>query len=99
MQAHDACEVGQPAWDAELTLHPGIDPPVHPALDRIVDGGWEFSPADEAIRDFVGELPTVSAVEEIPDGLIGAAGRFRNTFHGEHPGFVWLRMVADRAKE
>jgi len=45
---------------------------VHPALDRLIDRAPEVSPAAEAHRDLIGEVPAVPAIEEVVDGLIAA---------------------------
>ena len=45
VHAHEAGQVGQPLRDPELALDRDIDPPVHPALDRLIDSAREVWPA------------------------------------------------------
>ena len=57
LHAHEAGQVGQPLRDPELALDRGIDPAVHSALDRLINSAREVSPAAEAYRDLIGEVP------------------------------------------
>ena len=45
VHAHEAGQVGQPLRDPELALDRDVDPPVHPALDRLIDSAREVWPA------------------------------------------------------
>src|SRR5215204_4144661 len=85
LHAHQTGEVRQPLPDPELALDRGIDPAVHPALDRRIDRAREVSPAAETHRDLIGEVPAVPAVEEVADGLNAATRALRDPRYSKRP--------------
>src|SRR5215218_2607456 len=99
LHAHEAGEVGQPLRDPELALDRGIDPPVHPALDRLIDSAREVSPAAEAHRDLIGEVPPVAAIEEVADGLIAATRALRDPRYSKRPRLIGLGVLLNTAVE
>src|SRR5829696_6178607 len=99
VHAHEAGQVGQPLRDPELALDRGIDPAVQPALDRLVDSARQVSPAAEAHRDLIGEVPAVPAIEEVAGRLVRAAGAFCDPSYGERPRLIGRSAMLDRAVE
>src|SRR5829696_383080 len=99
VHAHEAGQVGQPLRDPELALDRGIDPAVHPALDRLIDSAWEARPAAEAHRDLIGEVPAVAATEEVADGLIAATRALRDPRYSKRPRLIGLRVLPNNAVE
>jgi hypothetical protein len=47
----------------------GLDPLVHPDLDRLIDSAREVWPPAEAHLDLIGEVPAVPAIEEAAEPL------------------------------
>src|SRR5215218_9963733 len=92
LHAHEAGQVGQPLRDPELALDRGIDPAVHPALDRLSDRAREVSPAAEAHRDLIGEVPAVAAIEEVADGL-AATRALRDPRYSKRPRLIGPRVA------
>src|SRR5215216_1461619 len=99
VHAHEAGQVGQPLRDPELALDRGIDPPVHPALDRLIDRAREVSPAAEAHRDLIGEVPAVPAIEEVADGLNAATRALRDPRYSKRPRLIGLGVLLNSAVE
>src|SRR5215218_7590183 len=99
LHAHEAGQVGQPLWDPELALDRGIDPAVHPALDRLIDSAREVSPAAEADRDLIGEVPAVPAIEEVADGLMAATRALRDPGYSKRPRLIGLGVLPNTAVE
>src|SRR5215207_1412037 len=99
VHAHEAGQIGQPRRDPELALGRGIDPAVHPALDRLIDSAREVSPAAEAHRDLIGEVPAVPAIEEVADGLIAATRALRNPGYSKRPRLMGLGVLRNTAVE
>src|SRR3954462_4440403 len=88
VHAHEAGEVGHPLRDPELALDRGIDPPVHPALDRLIGSAQEVSPAAEAHCDLIGEVPAVPAIEKVADRLIAATRALRDPGYSNRPRLI-----------
>src|SRR5215216_417136 len=99
LHAHESGEVGQPVRDPELALDRGIDPAVHPALDRLIDSAREVSPAAEAHRDLIGEVPAIPAIEEVADGLIAATRALRDPRYSKRPRLIGLGVLLNSAEE
>src|SRR5829696_8655103 len=97
VHAHEAGQVGQPLRDPELALDRGIDPAVHPALDRLIDSAREVSPAAEAHRDLIGEVPAVPAIKEVADGLITATRARRDPGYSKRPRLIGLGVLRNTA--
>jgi hypothetical protein len=93
VHAHEAGQVGQPLRDPELALDRGIDPAVHPALDRLIDSAREVSPAAEAHRDLIGEVPSIPAIEKVADGLIAATRALRDPGYSQRPRLIGLCVL------
>src|SRR3954451_5704345 len=99
VHAHEAGQVGQPLQDPELALDRGIDPAVHPALDRLIDSAREVSPAAEADCDLIGEVPAVPAIEEVADSLIAATRALRDPGYSKRPPLLELGVLRNSAVE
>src|SRR5829696_8449151 len=99
VHAHEAGQVGQPLRDPKLALDRGIDPAVHPALDRLIDRAREVSPAAEAHRDLFAEVPAVPAIEEVADGLIAATRALRDPGYSKRPRLIGLGVLPNSAVE
>ena len=65
--------VRQPARDAGLARRAAIDGPIHPSFDGGVDRLLQGEPIEEPVRDIVGEVPAVAAVEESRTPISGHA--------------------------
>ncbi len=58
-----------------------------------------FETLEEAVRDFVSEVASVAAVEEVPDRRVGAAGGGGDRGQGDVPYLLGSGVVTDGAKE
>ena len=100
LHAHEAGQVGQPLRDPELALDRGIDPAAHPALDRLIDRAREVSPAAEARRDLIGEVPAVPAIEEVADGLDRSDPcALRDPRYSKRPRLIRLDVLRNTAEK
>src|SRR3954463_9217380 len=76
-----------------------LDRDIHPALDRLSDRAREVSPAAEAHRDLIGEVPAVPAIEEVAGGLIAATRALRDPSYRTRPRLIGLGVLLNSAVE
>jgi hypothetical protein len=99
MHAHEPGEIGQP-WGIPSSSS------IRVSMRRLIQRSTALSIAtgisslpQRAFATFVGEVPAVSAVEQVPHRFVGATSGLRDRFHRERPGLVRLGIVPDRAEE
>ena len=63
------------------------------ALTAELDG----KPKGDSIRDVIGKMPAVTAVEEIAGGGFAAGGSLADRPHRERPSVAWFSVRADRS--